>query len=90
MRRPFRPGWVDAVTASPPEAAAPLPGDDLVPSADVVMDRAFTVSAPAEEVWPWLVQLGKQRAGWYLPRRLERLLPLGDALRIPSKTVGRG
>ena len=39
------------------------------------MDRAFEVSAPPDEVWPWLVQLGKARAGWYLPERAERLIP---------------
>ena len=46
---------------------APLPGDDLV-RADVVMDRGFDLPAPPDEVWPWLVQLGKRRAGWYLRR----------------------
>jgi hypothetical protein len=30
-----------------------------------------------DEVWPWLVQLGKGRAGWYLPRSVERFLPRG-------------
>jgi len=39
------------------------------------MDRAFTVSAAPAAVWPWLVQLGKKRAGWYLPRSVERFLP---------------
>jgi uncharacterized protein YndB with AHSA1/START domain len=56
------------------EIAAPRPGDRIVP-ADVVIDRAFTVEAPPEQVWPWLVQLGKHRAGWYLPSRIERVLP---------------
>ncbi len=65
------------VGASPAEAARPLPGDDVVPDADVVMDRAFTVEATPEEVWPWLAQLGKQRAGWYLPRVVERVVPPG-------------
>lgn len=41
------------------------------------MDRAFDLPASPEAVWPWLVQLGKNRAGWYLPRRFERLLPPG-------------
>lgn len=63
------------VGASPAEAARPLPGDDVVPDADVVMDRAFTVDAAPAEVWPWLAQLGKQRAGWYLPGPVERLVP---------------
>ncbi|WP_221176324.1 hypothetical protein [Nocardioides marmorisolisilvae] len=43
--------------------------------ADVVMDRGATFAAPAEVLWPWLVQLGKQRSGWYLRRRIERVLP---------------
>ncbi|WP_375476729.1 hypothetical protein [uncultured Jatrophihabitans sp.] len=51
------------------------PGDELVAPADVVMDRAFTLDAQPDEVWPWLVQLGKSRAGWYLPRAVEALLP---------------
>jgi len=54
-----------------------LPGDDLVPGARVVMDRAVTLPAPPERVWPWLVQLGKERAGWYLPGWLERAVPRG-------------
>ena len=56
------------VTPTAGEVARPLPGDDLVPDATTVMDRAFTLPAPPAEVWPWLVQLGKRRAGWYLPR----------------------
>jgi hypothetical protein len=57
------------------ERAAARPGDDLVAPADVVMDRAFSLAAPPAEVWPWLVQLGKRRAGWYLPRAVERFVP---------------
>jgi hypothetical protein len=57
------------------ERAADLPGDKLVPNADVVMDRGFTLRATPREVWPWFVQLGKKRAGWYLPRAVERLVP---------------
>jgi hypothetical protein len=64
-----------SVAATAAEKRAKRPGDDLVDPADVVMDRAFTVPAPPEQVWPWLVQLGKQRAGWYLPARAERFLP---------------
>ncbi|MGI9184183.1 MAG: hypothetical protein ACR2GZ_04335 [Solirubrobacteraceae bacterium] len=52
-----------------------LPGDDLIPAAAVVMDRRATLDAPPQRVWPWLLQLGKGRAGWYLSRRLERLVP---------------
>ena len=67
---------MDLARATPTERAASLPGDDLV-AADVVMDRGFDLGAPPPEVWPWLVQLGKRRAGWYLPRSVERLVPPG-------------
>jgi hypothetical protein len=63
------------VEATRAEKVTARPGDALVEPADVVMDRAFTVGAPPEAVWPWLVQLGKGRAGWYLPRAIERFLP---------------
>ncbi|MBM6399323.1 SRPBCC family protein [Phycicoccus sonneratiae] len=66
-----------STTATPEERRAVLPGDDLVAHADAVMDRAFTIDAAPDRVWPWVQQLGKQRAGWYLPRRLERWLPRG-------------
>jgi hypothetical protein len=39
------------------------------------MDRAFSLPAPPDAVWPWLVQLGKRRAGWYFPRGVERFIP---------------
>ncbi|GLY38134.1 hypothetical protein Amsp01_041580 [Amycolatopsis sp. NBRC 101858] len=57
------------------EITAPLPGDDLVPRPDVVLDRGFTLDASPGQVWPWFAQLGKNRAGWYLPRWIEALLP---------------
>ena len=65
----------ESVGASPEDVARDLPGDDLVPRPDVVMDRAFDLAAPPDLVWPWFVQLGKKRAGWYLPRNVERLVP---------------
>jgi hypothetical protein len=64
-----------SVAADEAEQRAGRPGDDLIGRPDVVMDRAFTVAAPPAAVWPWLVQLGKKRAGWYLPAAVERFLP---------------
>jgi hypothetical protein len=70
MCRMFR-----SISSSAAETAAARAGDGIVSPADVVMDRAFTVDAPPGVVWPWLAQLGKKRAGWYLPRSVERFLP---------------
>lgn len=57
------------------ERAVALPGDVVVPAPDVVMDRGVDLAAPPEVIWPWIVQLGKARAGWYLPRTVERFVP---------------
>jgi hypothetical protein len=71
------------VRATAAEGAEARLGDDIVAVPDVVMDRAFTVPGGPASVWPWLVQLGKHRAGWYLPRRVERFLPRGRrAIRV--------
>ncbi|WP_375493636.1 hypothetical protein [uncultured Jatrophihabitans sp.] len=63
--------------ATDAEVAAVLPGDDLVPDATDVVDRAVTLPAPPQQVWPWLAQLGKGRAGWYFPAQVERFVPAG-------------
>ena len=52
-----------------------FPGDDLIPSPAAVMDRTAVFDVTAAELWPWVEQLGKRRGRWYLPRRLEVLLP---------------
>jgi hypothetical protein len=57
------------------EVAAVVAGDDLVPDPDVVMDRGFTLRGTPAQVWPWFAQLGKNRAGWYLPRWIELVIP---------------
>ena len=57
------------------EAAAALPGDELVPAPMWQSTRAITIDVPPEDVWPWLVQMGfpSHRAGWYTPHWLDRL-----------------
>lgn len=65
------------ITPTEREVSEGLPGDDLIGEPDVVMDRGFDVPAAPEAVWPWFVQLGKQRAGWYFPRAIERFIPPG-------------
>ena len=51
--------------ATPVEAAAAMDGDDLLPGAGYRSTRAVSIAAPPERVWPWLVQMGHSRAGFY-------------------------
>jgi hypothetical protein len=55
------------------EAAAAMPGDALVPAAQYRSTRAITISAPPSQVWPWLVQVGCLRAGFYSNDLLDNL-----------------
>jgi hypothetical protein len=55
------------------ELRKPLPGDDLVPDPAIQSTRAVTIEAPPEAVWPWLAQLGQDRAGFYSYEWLENL-----------------
>lgn len=58
------------------EQDRPLPGDELLPAADLVATRAVTIDAPPQSVWPWLVQIGTGRAGAYAYDWLDRLMGL--------------
>jgi hypothetical protein len=51
--------------ASDAEAAAAMPGDELLPDPSFNATRAITIAAPPEDVWRWVVQVGYGRAGWY-------------------------
>ncbi len=57
--------------ASGDEIARTYPTDDLVPDPDPAFTMATTLPAPPEEVWPWLAQMGGDRAGWYSFDRLD-------------------
>jgi deazaflavin-dependent oxidoreductase (nitroreductase family) len=60
--------------STPAERARRIPGDDIVANPAVVTNHAITIDAPPSEVWPWLVQMGWGRAGWYTARWVDRLL----------------
>jgi len=60
----IRPWW-RSWGVDPADADLAFAGDDLVPDATVVETRGVEIGAPPDAVWPWLVQMGYNRAGWY-------------------------
>jgi hypothetical protein len=56
------------------EARGPMVGDDIVEHAKGQTTHAITIHTAAEEVWPWLVQMGYHRAGWYTYPWVDRYL----------------
>lgn len=51
--------------STPAEVDAAMAGDELLSDAQFVSTRSITIAAPPEHVWPWLVQVGGGRAGFY-------------------------
>lgn len=87
--------------ATEDEVRASLPGDWLVPHPKLDATLAVMVNATPAQIWPWIVQIGCNRAGWYSYDKLdnagipsaERILPefqklaVGD--RVPATPDGR-
>ncbi len=67
--RPWQLTW----GATPVEVSRHLPSDDLVSHPTFDSTRAITLEPPPEQVWPWLVQIGLTRAGWYSYDLLDNL-----------------
>lgn len=68
--------WFTSWGAEPEEVEATLPGDELVADPTMIVTRAITVDAPPDAVWPWLVQMGQGRAGFYSYDCLENVFGL--------------
>jgi len=68
--------WFLRWGATDAEATERLPGDELLPSPTVSTTRAITIDAATTDVWPWLVQMGQDRAGLYSYDWLENLCGL--------------
>jgi hypothetical protein len=69
LLRPWQLRW----GATEDEASMALPGDELLERADLSATRGVSISVPPARVWPWLVQIGQDRAGFYSYDTLENL-----------------
>lgn len=59
--------------ATDEESTRPMTGDDLCPRPSLNATRAVTIAAPPADIWPWLVQWGWNRAGFYSYDLLDNL-----------------
>jgi hypothetical protein len=72
--------WHTAWGATHLDRVARLPGDSLSPRVYHTITHAVNIQAPPEAVWPWIVQIGQDRAGFYSYTFLENLI----GCRMPS------
>lgn len=66
--------WMDRWGATDEEIAATFPGDELLLEPASFLNRAVTVNAMPEEIYPWIVQLGADKGGMYSYTSLETYL----------------
>jgi hypothetical protein len=69
--------WHRRWGATDEEVRMTLPGDELIAPPTSTCTRAITIDAPPAAVWPWVIQLGADRGGFYSYDRLENLFGLG-------------
>jgi hypothetical protein len=73
LTAPLYRSWHCRWGATDAEQAAPMPGDEMVARAQFRCTRAITIGAPPAAVWPWLVQVGCLRGGFYSHDLLDNL-----------------
>jgi len=74
LLQPWRAEERSHLGSSESEAARSFEGDDLVPEPRWGFVHAIEIEAKAEEVWPWVAQLGADRGGFYSYQWLENLI----------------
>lgn len=72
--------------ATPEEIAAARPGDELVAQPAIVWNHAITLNATPEQIWPWLIQMGDARGGYYSFTFIENLMA-GQRMYINADSI---
>jgi hypothetical protein len=72
--RPWHLKW----GSSEVEVKRSLPGDEIVANPMMQATRSISIQAAPAQIWPWLVQMGYKRAGWYSYDELETAVGVGD------------
>jgi hypothetical protein len=74
----------------PEEAELPIPGDDLIAEPSATETRGIDIDAPVNKVWPWLVQMGFGRGGWYSYEKLDSTGKSADEILPEFQTLNPG
>lgn len=74
----------------PADVRRELPGDELIAIPDTVETRSLRIDAPPEAVWPWLVQMGWGRGGWYSYDKFDMDQPSADSILEEFQDLAEG
>jgi hypothetical protein len=79
--------WIYTWGATPAETAQTYRGDEILPAPIIVWTHAMTINAPPARVWPWIIQMGDYRAGFYSYTFIENLVSGSNAYQNASQVV---
>ena len=82
--------WRRTWGIDPDEGSRALPGDQVVPDPMAIETRGITIDAPPDRVWPWLMQMGFGKAGWYSYDRLDQRGSSADGIVDAWQTLAVG
>jgi hypothetical protein len=74
----------------PRDARRELPGDGLIAAPDVSETRSLSIAATPAEVWPWLVQMGFGRGGWYSYDQVDMDSPSAETILDEFQDLAEG
>lgn len=66
--------WIYTWGSTRAEQLRVYPGDELLPSPILSWTHAITIHAPADEVWPWIAQMGEERGAFYSYSFIENMV----------------
>jgi hypothetical protein len=73
--------------ATPEETASIWPGDEILPEPNLMWTHGITIHAPLEETWPWIIQIGDTRGGFYSYTFIENLFAGKDLYHNADRIV---
>jgi hypothetical protein len=82
--------WMDGWGATQAEIDAAYSGDELLREPARIVNRAITIQAPPEQIYPWIIQMGADKGGMYSYTWIENLINCrqANADRIHSEWQG--
>jgi hypothetical protein len=79
--------WIYTWGATPAETAQTYQGDEILTTPIIVWTHAITINAPPARVWPWIIQMGDGRAGFYSYTFIENLVSGSNGYHNASQVV---
>ena len=83
----YMPGYIATYGATEYEISAVYPGDEILTDPVIMWTHGRSISAPPEQVWPWIAQIGQSRGGFYSYTIIENLISRDGSYQNASQVL---